>query len=167
MDLKKAKEEIAISVVLILLSVVMVLVIVPKGVPLRASWGGDVGVNSRTFPYFASVSLGIIAFVMLLTAANNYRRLKKHPAEDTDSTSEEGERAHEKNWSKQAFFTFGLFLLYGALFVTIGYIGATIIVPAILLYYLGERKIAHYIGVYGFALLLYVIFQTVLKIRLP
>lgn len=164
MELRRIKENIFSSIVFMALSLTLYLFVIPWGVPVRASWGGDVGVDSRTFPYFSAIAMGLIAFGLLLSSLYQYAKAKRVASSKTGSSSD------ERHTVKEEFFgvvTFGLFVVYGLLLSTVGFVIASLVVPPVILLFLGERKIWRFIAVYGFASVLFVIFEILLKVQLP
>ena len=161
MDRDNIKANTILAVIFLLLSLWMIFFAIPEEVSTSSSWSiVDSGVNSRTFPYFASIIMGGAALVQLVVTIRKYIILKKQKQKPDDGKIE---------WKKElrAIAVFLACILYGVLFVTIGYIFATIIVPPIILLILGTRKWTHYAVVYGVGTIMYFIFQFLLKIRLP
>ncbi len=167
-ELKKTRVNIILALLFILISLFLFYFAIPWGIPIRASWGGDIGVDSRTFPKFTAISMGLVSFLFLVVSLIKYRHLKSM----TQAQIEGGKPSQpsEKMSSKEegrALITFLLFVLYAVLLSTIGFIPSTLIVPPLILYFLGERKVWNYVGVYIFGGILFVIFQLLLKVQLP
>lgn len=166
MGMKKEKENMVLSIIFIGLAIFMYIVAIPLGVPLRASWGGDVGVDSRTFPKFTAVAMGIVAASFLVYSLVQYakarKKLRKEGASELGTPKKTGTSGY-----LMGFAVFGLFVLYGIILVTLGYLVASILVPPIILFVIGDRKKLHYVYVYVFAALLFAIFEWLLKVRLP
>ena len=164
MEMKRIKENIISSLVFMALSIILYLQVIPWGVPLRASWGGDVGVDSRTFPYFSALAMGLIACAFFLVSLYQYGKKKMH------EQPKEYENAEERHTIKEELLglaTFGLFIAYGLLLVSVGFIIATLVIPPIILVFLGHRKLSGFISVYVFSAILYMVFQYLLKVQLP
>ena len=161
MDLKKNWRDIITMSILMIISVMLYFVFIPTEIPLRSSWSGDVVFNSRTFPNILAISLFVVSFIGLLGGIKKIIRLKVSEAEIKKET----------NGNRFAVFipfvVFALAILYGVLFIQIGYIGATIIVPPIIMFILKCRKWQYYFYVYVFAALIYVMFEYVLLVPLP
>ena len=161
MEKDSIKANIILAVIFLSLSLWMIFFAIPSEISSSATWSiVDSGVNSRTFPYFASIIMGAAALVQLAVTVRKYVILKKQNQKTDGGIIE---------WKKElrAIAVFLACILYGILFVTIGYIFATIIIPPIILFILGDRKWPHYAVVYGVGTLMYFIFQFLLKIRLP
>jgi hypothetical protein len=167
MEMKKIKENIVLAIVFMAISGFLYFMAIPWGVPIRASWGGDVGVDSRTFPYFAAAAMGVVAFAFLLVSLSQYAKGRKPQVDTQPVVAHVDGKKRSMKEEVRGLATFGLFLAYGILMVTVGFIVATLIVPVVILLYLGERKLWNFVGVYAFATLLYVIFELLLKVRLP
>lgn len=164
MGTKKEKENIIISFIFMGLAFFTHAYVIPWGVPLRASWGGDIGVDSRTFPKFTAVIMGLVAFAFLLFSLSRYVIAKKK--ESQEGVQETSGKSGFSGYL-MGFAVFGLFVAYGVILITLGYLVASILVPPIILFMLGERKKLHYVSVYAFAASLYAIFELILKVRLP
>ena len=155
------KANIILASIFFIVSLWLIFFAIPSQIRLSSMWSTvDSGVNSRTFPYFASVIIGSAALIQLV---NNIRKLI------ILKRSQEEVIKQKTVWANEIrmLIVFGLCAAYGVLFVTIGYIYATIIIPPIILFVLGSRKWYHYVTVYGVGALMYVIFQFLLRIRLP
>ena len=155
------KANIIFASIFLLVSLWMLFFAIPSEIRLSSLWSTvDSGVNSRTFPYFATIIMGSAALIQLV---NNIRKLI------AQKKSEEGVPKDKIVWANEirALIVFALCAGYGILFITIGYIYATIIVPPIILFVLGSRKWHHYLTVYGVGALMYAIFQFLLRVRLP
>ena len=161
MERDSIKANVILAVMFLLLSLWVIFFAIPAEVSSSATWSiVDSGVNSRTFPYFASIIMGGAALVQLIVTVRKYIIRKKQNQKADGGKIE---------WRKElrAIAVFLACILYGILFVTIGYIFATIIVPPIILIILGDRKWPHYAIVYGVGTVMYFIFQFLLRIRLP
>ena len=161
MEGKNIKADTILGVIFLLLSLWIIFAAIPSEVNLSATWSTiDSGVNSRTFPFFAATVMGCAALVQLIITIRKYVILRKRNQRPDDG---------KIIWRNElrAIAVFLACILYGILFIKIGYIFATIIVPPIVLFILGDRKWQHYGVVYGVGTVMYFIFQFLLKIRLP
>lgn len=161
MKSKSLKADAILAIFFVLLSLWMIFFAIPSEISLSDTWSTvDSGVNSRTFPYFAAIIMGVAALVQLGLVVKQYIALGK-----SQHNSGQGKII----WVKEirAIAVFLICALYGVLFIKIGYILATIIVPPMILIVLGDRKWHHYLSVYGVGAIMYVVFQFLLKIRLP
>ena len=62
------------------------------------------------------------------------------------------------------FIVFALVLLYAVLFMMIGFIPATLVVPPVILFVIGCRKWHYYPIYYVFAALMYLLFRYILLV---
>ena len=161
MEVNSAKKNIYSSLFFIIISFILYFFVIPKGIPLRASWGGEIGVDSRTFPYFAAGLMGIASIIQLVISLFEYKTARKSTISDMGL-----ERSNLKE-EMRAILIFGLFIVYGILLRYTGFIIATIIVPPIVLYTFNERKISHYLYVYAFGGFMFVVFEKLLMVQLP
>ena len=155
------KANIILASIFLTVSLWLMFYAIPTQIRLSSMWSTvDSGVNSQTFPYFATTIMGSAALIQLVS---NIRKLI------LQKKSKEEVPKKKVVWANEirALIVFALCAAYGVLFITIGYIYATIIIPPIILFVLGSRKWYHYLTVYGIGALMYVIFQFLLRIRLP
>lgn len=163
MELKKAKNDFGLMLVLFVLSVLFFTVIIPGQIPLKSVWGADTTFTSRTFPNLLSIGMIIMSVIGMISSGVKIYRLKK-----LSTQSDQPDDAREPVFKRMIpYIAFLLILLYGVLFAKIGYIGATILVPPLLLYILGCRKKSYYLVVYIFAVVVYVLFRFVLQVVVP
>jgi len=158
---QNVKANIVFGALFLIVSLWLIIFAIPSEISYSSMWSTvDSGVNSQTFPYFATVIMGSAALIQLI---GNIRKLIviKNSKEEVAPT--------KILWANEirALLVFGLCVAYGILFIKIGYIIATIIIPPIILFVLGSRKWKHYATVYGVGTLMYLIFQFLLRIRLP
>ncbi len=142
------------------LALYVIFIAIPTQINMAGRWSGDAGVNSRSFPYMASVVMGAAAAIQLIVNSIKLIVIKAKNREMPGIKIE---------WNKElrTIAAFILCVLYGLLFVNIGYIYATLIVPPIMLALLGSRKWQHYLSLYIVGAIMYVLFIYVLRIRLP
>ncbi|MBL7007092.1 MAG: tripartite tricarboxylate transporter TctB family protein [Spirochaetia bacterium] len=161
MGSKNIKAEAVLAILFLLLSLWAIFIAIPSEINLSSTWSTvDSRVNSRTFPYFAAIIMGTAALIQLISVIKKYIALKK---------TQQGARQDKIIWQKElrAIAVFAVCVVYGILFVNIGYIFATLITTPLVLVILGDRKWQHYLIVYGVGAAMYGIFQFLLKIRLP
>lgn len=163
MELKKARREFCFMAVLLVLSILFYTVVIPAQIPLRSTWGADIAFTSRTYPSLLAVALMVMSVIGIADAVRKILALKRQAAEQP--AEESAKEPLVKTLIPYAVF--GLILLYGVLFVKIGYIWATLLVPPALLAVMGCRKWTYYLYVYGFAAIVYVLFRFVLQVVLP
>lgn len=116
---------------------------------------GGSAVGPRAFPYFLSVLLMICSGGLALQSL--VRRKK------TEEDSSEGSQ-------KGVLFALGifvLFFLYARVMRWIGYVPASFVFLAILLYLLGVRKKGLYVLMIPIVLCVYAVFRMILHVQLP
>ena len=149
-----------VALFFIVLAAVTWLYIIPSQVRINAMWGGSSGVNGRTFPYFATALVALAALGELIQSAIEYISLRR-----------QGKTAEKIaiEWKKElrAVIIFVLCLVYAIIFSTLGYVIATIIVPPIMLFVMGNRNWVHYISIYALGGIMYALFVYLLRIPLP
>ena len=152
--------NIVFGAIFLALALYVIFVAIPTQIDMAARWSGNAGVNSRSFPYMASVVMGAAAAIQLVANSVKLVVIK----------AKEGKLPGIKiEWNKElrTIAAFILCVVYGLLFVNIGYIYATLIVPPIVLALMGSRKWQHYLSLYIVGAIMYVLFVYALQIRLP
>ena len=162
MNRKKLYQEIGSSLFFLALCVLLWFVIIPWGIPLRGTWAVvSYGMNTRSFPFFTVAVMGIASLCVLGKSLFLLFRLTRKEKDNAP-----GEKFRLTDELKVVGFIL-LFVLYAVLFKYAGFIIATILVPPAILFFLGNRKILHYLCVYGVGIGFYLIFRFLLYVLLP
>jgi hypothetical protein len=161
MNIKTERRNIFSALFFVVLGLLLRFIIIPWGVPVRASWGGSVGVDSRTFPNFAASVITLAALIQMGISIKRYVTSRKSHASVSDTTT------CNLRGEFRSLLVFLLFLVYAVLFRHVGFILASIFVPPAILFVMGSRKLIHYLSIYTFIAIIYAVFQFVLKVRLP
>lgn len=162
MQAKKAKIQMVCALFFIGLSILLWFIIIPLGAPLRTAYGSSVGINSRTFPYFTAVLMGIFSAVYFCICCAQFIKAKREAEGQQENT-----KLLNLKEEARALSIFGFFALYAFLFTRIGYTVSTLLVPTATLFFLGERKIMRYLIIYGAAGVFFIIFEKLLLVQLP
>lgn len=170
--LKKAIQDMISGLVMLCLGLIMIFVIIPKQIKTRSmlSATASSGVNARGFPLFSCWIIVISAVLLVISALVRLLKLRSEARR-----TEEGELSKKSANGKgirwvdegRAVLLMLLCALYMLLFVKIGYIWATIIVPPLMLLLLGGRSWKHFVSVYGFGVVIFILFKFVMKVPLP
>jgi len=162
MDKKSISKEIYVGIFLVVLCLVIALYLIPNQIAVKSSFGNSGGINTRSFPYLATAIIGVSALVHIISYAIKYAKLDK-----TEKVENNGEVV-DKNLKGeiQAVIIFALFLVYGILFDKFGFILSSILIPPSVLFVLGSRNKFHYISIFIFNILIFLIFQFLLNIPL-
>ena len=161
MEQRKAFMNMMSSIVLMILALVMWFYLIPKGVKLRSAFGGDVGVTSRTFPYMTALVIGSMSLLQFMISLVNYVRHFR------EGQSQKELQDNNIAGEVRAIIIYGLFIAFGVIFRYWGTIPAMVIVPPFILLAMGSRKILHYVSVYSFMAIMYVLFKFALHVYLP
>lgn len=161
MELRKTVKNLGSSIVLLIVSLVMWFYLIPEGIKVSSTFGGAAGVTSRTFPYFTAAVIGIISFIQLIVFSFKIIKQRSIHAikEDTKSDNIVSEI--------RSIIIYALFIIFVLLFRYFGSIIAMIIVPPLILWVMGSRNLYHYLSVYGFMGVMYLVFRFVLQVYLP
>ena len=170
--LKKAIQDLVSGSVLLCFGLIMIFVIIPKQIKTRSllSASASSGVSSRGFPLFSCWIIVIAAVLLVISALVKLLELRR----DAKRTEAEGNPGATKKgkgvrWVDEgrAVLLMLLCAIYMLLFVKIGYIWATIIVPPLMLLLLGGRNWKSFVSVYGFGIVIFILFKFVMKVPLP
>jgi hypothetical protein len=165
MEVKKVKYDIIVMMILMIVCVLFYFIFIPGQIRLSGAWNGNTSFSSRTFPYISVITIFIVSSISLIKSIVT---IKKHKSEI--SLEAKAKYTFNKKTIYHFFMPFIVYLIilaYGILFMKIGYIFATLIVPPILLFVLGCKRWQIYSYVYGFAAIMYLIFKIVLKVPMP
>ena len=166
MEQRKIVKEIIIGLSIVLISLFIIIVLIPQQIKLSTSFGQDIGVNTRTFPYFTAAIIGIAAGVHLIVSTIKYFQIRKKYKDSIEKMPKEKQSKTNIYGEVLSIFIFILFAAYSFIFSKFGFIIASITIPPLILVALKSKKVLHYISAYGFIALMFVIFQYLLKIQL-
>lgn len=165
MKLKKLRDDIAAFAVVLAIGVYFLLFGIKDqvGVPAAAA---NSSFTPRTFPVIlfavitACAAVGLVKSIVLYTREK--RQEQETPAPGWHDKSRKGKIAVFMPW-----ICLLLCFCYAVIFSKFGFIAATLIIPPAILLVLGCRKWQHYLYVYAFCGVMYLIFTLVLKVHLP
>ncbi len=160
--MKQLKKDLFIYALFLILSVIFYFIVIPNEIVLRSSWGGEVSFTSRTFPYLIFIIVGASSLIGLITT---FLKIKQKHKDGIEKETKETFLTVINNIKMPVVFML-LIILYGFLFDKTGYLIATLIVPSLFLAVMKCRKWQYYVILYGFAIIVYLIFRFVLRIPL-
>ena len=120
----------------------------------------------RTFPTICFSVIGLCSAAGLIKSAAAYVKSKKEDGEKKEGGWKSKSR-RERIAAFMPWISLALCYAYAWLFSHFGFIAATVVIPPLLLWLLGNRKWQHYVYVYAFCACMYVIFKFVLSVNLP
>lgn len=161
MEQKKIAKEIFIGLFMLILSLLIIIVFIPQQIQVVSTFGEKTGVNSRTFPYFTAVTIGVAAVIHLIVSMIRYVNAQKRYSEPKVKKTKK-----DIHGEVLSIVIFILFAIYAFVFNKYGFITASVTIPPIVLLALGSKKVMHYVSIYGFIAIIFVIFQYLLKIQL-
>lgn len=158
MELRKIKESLIVSAVLVAFTIFIIIYGIPHEVSAVALWTSTASrVNAQTMPYFASYIILLTSgldFIKNLIMLLKYRNTKGEKGESAGLTGE-----------FRAMLMFLLCIAYALMFNRIGFIAATAIcIPFVLLLY-GDKNWKHYLYTYLSSAVIYLIFRFILGIN--
>lgn len=161
MKQQQAKKDMLLMAVLILISVVLIVWIIPKGIFVSKMMEKEV-FTPKTFPNLIAYSMLCVASIGFIKALIEYINDRRE-----NGKAEREKQSAEKR--KDAFYIAGMYLLiivYVIVYKLFGIVIATATVPAVMLWFLKCRNWKSYVAFYVFVALVYVVFTKVLLIPL-
>lgn len=164
--LKLFKDSIVMAVIIVA-SILTYNIVIPAQIPDTTGGISSVGaIGSRDFPQLVVGLIGIIAGIELIkNLFKAFKALKKMKAENAETSENDAVKPDKKEIIKKylkVLIMFILYAVYGFLFVKFGFIIPTIFVIPLILFVVGSRNWKHYVSIYVFAAIIYVIFKYVL-----
>lgn len=144
---------------ILLFSLTLIYVIIPENIMLTSMQAAE-SFTARTWPNLLSWGMLITSVIGLSNAVMDFFAARK----------EEGSLTHEKKSPEEIeqllfpYLIFVLILVYGLLFIHVGYLAATLIVPPVILWLLRCRKWKMYVVMYAFGAMIYLLFKFILRV---
>lgn len=161
MEAKKARGDIILYSVLSVVGIIFYVFIIPGQIYLSKTASAE-AFSPDTFPNAVTILFVIASLCGLALAIYRYRKavqLEGKPQKDTTPRTR-----REIVGAFMPFIVFALVLLYAILFMYVGFIPATVIVPPVILFVIGCRKWHYYPIYYAFAALMYLLFRYILLV---
>lgn len=161
MEAKKARGDIILYSVLAIVSIIFYKWIIPSQIYLSKTASAET-FSPDTFPNAVSVLFILASLSGLILAIFRYYKAVQTEGKPKRDTVHKTTR--EIIGSFMPFIVFALVLLYAVLFMCIGFIPATLIIPPVILFVIGCRKWHYYPIYYVFAALMYLLFRYILLV---
>lgn len=165
MKSNKLKEDIIAYGVVLAVALTAIFYIIPSQVTVPKAASGMF--TPRTYPYICFTVIGICSACGLLRSIMQFFSAKKNDPDFMKGTAWKDKSRKEMIGAFMPWICAAFCVLYAILFSKIGFIPATIIIAPIILFVLGDKKPMHYVYVYAFCAVMYVIFKFILDVRLP
>ena len=166
MKSKKLKEDIIAYGVVLAVALIAILYIIPTQVTVPKAASGIF--TPRTYPYICFTVIALCSAIGLCRSVIRFASGRKNDADFMKGFRKWSEKSkREKLGDFMPWICAALCILCAVLFSKIGFIPATLIVAPVILLVLGDRKPMHFVYVYAFCAVMYVIFKFVLGVRLP
>jgi len=164
-QLKKATQDTVVMLVLMAVALLFYFILIPQQVATGPP-AGNINFTSRTFPNMMMGALFVLSLIGFVRSLLQMLKLRKTvppvPAEEKTRKT-----YREIMQILIPYITYALILIYCLLFIRLGFIISTLIMPPIMMFVLGCRKWHYYLIVYAFAGLMYFIFSVVMNVPLP
>ena len=161
MEAKKARGDIILYSILFVVGIVFYVFVIPGQIYMSKTASAE-AFSPDTFPNAVTILFTAASLCGLLLAVYRYRkavRLEGKPAKTKTSRTR-----REIVGIFMPFIVFALILVYAILFMYVGFIPATVIVPPVILFVIGCRKWHYYLIYYVFATLMYLLFRYILLV---
>lgn len=163
---KKIKEDMFAYGVVLAVSLTAIFYIIPTWITVPKAATGVF--TPRTYPYLCFIVIAICSFIGYFRSIMNYVLGKK-----ADPDFMKGVKTWKEMDKKERigvlmpWICAALCVAYALLFSNWGFIPATVIIAPVILLVMGDKKPMHFVYVYAFCAVMYVIFKFVLGVRLP
>ncbi len=161
MEAKKARRDIILYAVLTAAGVIFYKWIIPTQIYLSKTASAE-AFSPDTFPNAVTILFTLAALCGLVLAVFRYRKAVQTEGRPQRDATPRTRREIVGDF--MPFIVFALVLLYAILFMSIGFIPATLIVPPVILFVIGCRKWYYYPIYYAFATLMYLLFRYILLV---
>lgn len=162
MDAKKLKNDIIIYALLLLACIALYFWLTPQEIVLRSA-ASDSSFTPQTFPNLLTGGIALCSAIGLIASCVKYRKVRPAP----QKKAEKPHRSRHEWMSLLApYITFVLLIVYCILFESLGYLLSTLLIAPVLVLFFGGKKWWHVAVVFGFALLMFVLFKYVLLVPL-
>ena len=161
MEAKKARGDIILYAALTAAGIIFYKWIIPTQIYISKTASAE-AFSPDTFPNAVTILFTLASVCGLLLALYRYR--KAVAVEGKPKREARPKQAREIIGIFMPFLVFALIILYAVLFMYIGFIPATVIVPPVILLTVGCRKWYYYPIYYAFAALMYLLFRFVLLV---
>lgn len=161
MEAKKARGDIILYSVLAAIGIIFYIFIIPEQIYMSKTAKAE-AFSPDTFPNAVTVLFVLASLCGLALSIYRYQkavRLEGKPQKDMTLRTR-----REIVGDFMPFLVFALILLYIVLFMQIGFIPATVLIPPVILFVIGCRKKHYYVIYYAFAALMYLLFRYILLV---
>jgi hypothetical protein len=161
MEKKRICKEIYVGLAIVALSLFIAFILIPNQIAVRSASSESSSITTRTFPLLATGLIGFSALIHSISYFFKYLKIR-----EAEKDSEESSTKVNMKGELKALLVFVLFLVYGILFDLFGFVISSLLIPPLVLFSLGSRNKYHYISIYVFSILIFLIFQFLLNIPL-
>ena len=161
MNAKKARGDIILYGIFTVVGVILYKWIIPTQIYMSKTASAE-PFSPDTFPNAVTILFILASLAGLILAIYHYCKAVK--AEGKPVKEPVVRTRRETVGLFIPFIIFALILVYAVLFIQIGFIPATVIVPPVILFAVGCRKWSYYGIYYVFAAVMYLLFRYVLLV---
>lgn len=161
MEAKKARGDIILYSVLAIAGILFYVFVIPGQIYISKTAGAE-AFSPDTFPNAVTLLFVIASLCGLALAVYRYCKAVRMEGKPQKESAPRSRREIVGDF--MPFIVFALVLLYAVLFMMIGFIPATLVVPPVILFVIGCRKWHYYPIYYVFAALMYLLFRYILLV---
>lgn len=161
MEAKKARGDIILYAVFTVVGIIFYKWIIPTQIYLSKTAQAE-AFSPDTFPNAVTILFIIASLAGLLLAIYRYHKAVQVEGKPQKDTTLKTKREIVGDF--MPLIVFLLVLIYAILFMAIGFIPATLIVPPVILFAIGCRKWHYYPIYYVFAMAMYLLFRYILLV---
>lgn len=161
MEAKKARGDMILYSVLVLVGIIFYVFIIPGQIHISKTAGAE-AFSPDTFPNAVTILFIIASLCGLVLSVYRYCKAVRLEGKPQNNSGPRSRREIVGDF--MPYIVFALVLLYAILFMKFGFIPATIIIPPVILLVIGCRKWHYYLIYYVFAALMYLLFRYILLV---
>lgn len=161
MEAKKARGDIILYSVLAIAGILFYVFVIPGQIYISKTAGAE-AFSPDTFPNAVTLLFVIASLCGLALAVYRYCKAVRMEGKPQKESAPRSRREIVGDF--MPFIVFALVLLYAVLFMMIGFIPATLVVPPVILFVIGCRKWHYYPIYYVFSALMYLLFRYILLV---
>lgn len=166
MELKKVRTDLILFTLLTAACLVLLFYVTPRQVAV----GNNIAQSDftqRTFPNLLLGGMTVVSAAGAIVSLVKFLRLRKAQKPEGTAEQAEGKASHGIMVLAAPYITFAVIAVYCVLFVKIGFIWSSLLLPLVLMPMFRCKKWWYYLIVYGFYATIYVLFKMILYVPLP
>lgn len=161
MEAKKARGDIILYAVLTVAGVIFYIFVIPGQIYMSKTAGAE-AFSPDTFPNAVTILFVLASLCGLALSISRYSLAVKREGKPGKNAVPRTRK--EIIGEFMPFIVFALVLVYAVLFMKVGFIFATAVIPPVILFVIGCRTWRYYPIYYVFAAFMYLLFRSILMV---